>query len=235
MYKVYCDFDETVAEQDVGQQILEHFGTPMALEVWKDFDKGIRNAAECLRISCSTVEGVTKEKFNNLVDSQNLRAGFVEFVTFCEARSIELHIVSDGLSSYIKRILERYGLGHLPIWTNDIELTESGSLSVEFRHQREGCTRCASCKCALLLTTSSDEDTVIYIGDGYSDHCPVHMADVVFARSVLLRQCTEQGIPYHPFNDFHEIREITENYLRDRPKYRREQAHRRRKELIMME
>ncbi len=235
MYKVYCDFDETVTQRDVGLQILQRFGTPLATEVWADLENGSESAAECYRIACGTVEHADRSAFEKLIDEQHLRPGFLEFVQFCKECAIEVHIVSDGLSAYIRRILEKHGLGHLPVWTNKVELLEDGSLSVEFPNEREGCRRCASCKCARLLTSSADEDTIVYVGDGYSDHCPVRMADVVFARATLLRQCGELGIPHHPFSDFHEVQAILQNYLRDRPKYRREQAHRRRNELIMME
>jgi 2-hydroxy-3-keto-5-methylthiopentenyl-1-phosphate phosphatase len=106
---------------------------------------------------------------------------------------------------------------------------------VEFPHQRESCSHCACCKCAQLLTSSADEDTLVYVGDGYSDVCPVRMADVVFARDHLLTFCSTNGIPHHPFHDFTEVQAILANYLKDRPKYRRQQAALRKKELLMLE
>ncbi|HWF43634.1 MAG TPA: MtnX-like HAD-IB family phosphatase [Candidatus Kapabacteria bacterium] len=235
MYKVYCDFDETITMRDVGRQIIGRFGASLSEEIWKDFDAGIRSAAECLRIECSSVQGANREAIDAIIQAQALRPGFAEFAVFCQERNIELYIVSDGFSIYIRPLLEQNGLSHIPIWTNTIELKNDGSLDINFEHQREGCTRCASCKCARILTSSEDSDTVVYIGDGYSDWCPSSMSDVVFARRDLKRQCTELGIPHHPFEDFHEVQAILSNYLKDRPKYRREQAHRKRKELITIE
>ena len=235
MYKVYCDFDETISVRDVGMQIIEQFGTSEALTVWKDFDNGTKSAAECLAIALATIKNINAESATAIFDRQVLKEGFVDFARFCEANNIELSIASDGFSFYITSILERYGLQHIPVWTNTVELGEDGRLNFQFNNQREGCTRCASCKCALLLTTSDDSDTIVYIGDGYSDWCPAMMADVVFACRDLPRQCGELGIPHHPFEDFHEVQAILGNYLRDRPKFRREQAHRKRKELITIE
>ncbi len=235
MYKVYCDFDGTITIRDAGTQILARFGTPLAFEIWKDFDAGIRTPAECLRIACATATGMTDEGIEKIVEAQILRPGFLEFLQFCSERSIEFRIVSDGFSLYISRILERAGLSHIPVWTNTIELNDDGAFDLDLTHEREGCERCASCKCAGILTTSDDADTIVYLGDGYSDWCPARMADVVFATRDLKRQCGELGIPHHPFEDFFEVRAILSNYLKERPKYRREQAHRIRKELIMME
>ncbi len=234
MYKVYCDFDETITKSDVGLQLLTRFGTPLATEIWKELDAGTKTAAECYRIACGTVRNVTEEAFEALIEEQELRGGFLSFVEFCTKNSIEIYIVSDGLSLYIERILAKYNLS-LPVWTNDVRLAADGSLQVQLTNEREGCRRCSSCKCARLLTTSADDDTIVYCGDGYSDHCPVRMADVVFARSTLLRQCGELGIPHHPFEDFHQVQKILTTYLKERPKYRREQAHLRRKELITIE
>jgi 2-hydroxy-3-keto-5-methylthiopentenyl-1-phosphate phosphatase len=235
MYKVYCDFDETITVRDVGSQILAQYGTEAAFDIWSDFDSGKKSAAECLQIACDSVSGMNAEGFTRIVEAQQLKPGFTEFAEFCRTNSIELHIDSDGFSCYIREILAHNGLAHIPFWTNSIELREDGTLSHEFPNQREGCDRCASCKCSLLLTTSDDSDTIVYIGDGYSDWCPAMMADVVFACRDLKRQCGELGIPHHPFDDFFEVQAILSNYLKERPKYRREQAHRRRKELIITE
>src|SRR5437667_4307016 len=178
MYKVYCDFDETITVKDVGSQILERFGTPAAFEVWKDFDSGKKSAKECLEIACASVSGLHSNDASEIYAAQNLKSGFVEFSKFCNICGIELRIASDGFSCYINGILANTALSHIPVWTNTIEIAENGSLSAQFPNQREGCDRCASCKCALLLTTSDDADTVVYIGDGYSDWCPAMMADV---------------------------------------------------------
>ena len=234
MYKVYCDFDETVTVLDVGSQMLARFGTPIAFDIWKEFDAGGKNAAECLTVACNSVTGMSRSAMLEIAHAQILRPGFKEFTDFCRDRDIDLRITSDGFSCYIREIFAKEHIS-VPIWTNEIEVAEDGTLFQNFVNQREGCDRCASCKCAGVLTTSDDSDTVVYIGDGYSDWCPAQMADVVFATRDLKRQCGELGIPHHPFDDFFEVRKILENYLREKPKYRREQAHRRRKELITIE
>ncbi len=235
MYKVYCDFDETITTKDVGSQILARFGTEIAFQVWKDFDAGAKNAAACLRIACESVTGISVEDITRISGSQNLKPGFVEFADFCNSNGIELCVTSDGFSCYIREIFRKYNLEYLPVWTNAIEPANDGTLAYDFHHQREGCDRCAACKCAALLTSSEESDTLVYIGDGYSDWCPAMMADVVFACRDLKRQCGELGIPHHPFEDFFEVQSILKTYLHTRPKYRREQAHRRRKELISIE
>ena len=37
---------------------------------------------------------------------------------------------------------------------------------------------------------------IVYVGDGYSDRCPVQYADIVFAKGDLQTYCQEQNISY---------------------------------------
>lgn len=191
-------------------------------------------AAECIRFACSTVSGTEKEVAEALFRAEALRPGFPEFVRYLKDKPVDLRIVSDGFSGYIRPVLDENELD-VPFHANTIEITDEGTLSVDFQNGRESCTACASCKCAHIISTSSDDDTIVYIGDGYSDVCPVEIADVVFARDTLLRTCGEKGIPHHPFNDFFQVRDILNNYFAERPKYRREQARRARKQLVIRE
>ncbi len=223
MYHIYCDFDATVTINDIWDKLFKRFGDPYAFKVWEKFNTGEFSAAQCIAEACKTVHGAKPEEMKAMFASELLRPGFLDFVDFCAISNVELTIVSDGFSLYIRPILEHYGID-IPYYANTVELTESGSLSVEFPHARESCRFCGACKCGTILTTSADEDTIVYIGDGYSDHCPVEISDVVFARDMLSRFCSKQGIPYDPFEDFFQVRDILKNYLSDRPKYKRPQA-----------
>jgi len=234
MYKIFVDFDATVTVNDIWHRLFSRFGKPQAFEIWKEFGRGKMTAAECIRVACSTVEGADPEEALAMFEQEPLREGFPEFVQFCKENNLDLRIVSDGFSGYIRPMLEHNNLD-VPYYANDIELTQEGVLSIDFRYGRESCRHCASCKCAHIMSASADEDTVVYIGDGYSDVCPVQMTDVVFARDTLLTFCSKNGIPHHPFEDFHTVQHILKNYLKDRPKYKREQARRRRNDLYMIE
>lgn len=234
MYRIFCDFDATVTQNDIWHVLFSKYGKPLAFEIWKEFGRGHKTAAECIRIACNTVENLDPQEATEMFKNEPLRDGFIEFTKWCEEKGLDLRIVSDGFNGYIRPILEHNSID-VPYYANDIEVTEEGTLAVNFQHARESCRHCGSCKCAHLLTHSSDEDTVVYVGDGYSDMCPVQMSDVVFARDQLLKHCEELSIHYHPFRDFFEVQAILEKYLKERPKYQRVQAHRRRKELVTIE
>jgi 2,3-diketo-5-methylthio-1-phosphopentane phosphatase len=234
MYKVYCDFDSTITVNDVWHSLFTKYGEPSAFTVWEEFNLGTKTAAECIEAACRTVRAANAEEVLKDTEAEPLRPGFVQFEKFCREKRIDLTVVSDGFSGYVRPILAKHKLD-LDYYTNDVELTPEGSLSVGFPHARESCRMCGCCTCGVLLSTSADNDTVVFVGDGYSDVCPVRMADVVFARGSLLAFCSENGIPHHPFEDFATVQEILAKYIVERPKYKRDQAMKRRKELYMLE
>src|SRR5579864_6851669 len=234
MYHIYCDFDATVTINDVWDKLFKHFGDPHAFKVWEKFNSGEHTAAECIAEACRTVKDARQGALDAMFTGESLRPGFLEFTEFCSSSDIKLTIVSDGFSLYIRPILAHFGL-KLPFYANSVELTDSGTLSVEFPHARESCRFCGACKCGTIVTTSGDEDTIVYIGDGYSDHCPVEISDIVFARSMLSHFCEKNGIPYHPFHDFFQVQEILKRNITERPKYKRLEATKKRKDLYKTE
>jgi 2-hydroxy-3-keto-5-methylthiopentenyl-1-phosphate phosphatase len=49
------------------------------------------------------------------------------------------------------------------------------------------------------------DETVVFIGDGYSDMCVSGYADVVFAKNQLLSYCKSSQIPCISYNAFSDI------------------------------
>jgi 2-hydroxy-3-keto-5-methylthiopentenyl-1-phosphate phosphatase len=234
MYHIYCDFDATVTVNDLWDKLFKEFGDPYAFKVWEKFNSGEYTAQQCITEACATVKNADAIVLKTMFEAEPLRPGFFEFVKFCSEADIKLTIVSDGFSMYIRTIFAKYGID-IPYYANKVELTEQGTLSAEFLHARESCRFCGACKCGTIVTTSGDEDTIVYIGDGYSDHCPVEVSDVVFARDMLSKFCSKNGIPYHPYEDFFVIKDILKKYLVERPNYKRLEASKKRKDLYKVE
>jgi 2,3-diketo-5-methylthio-1-phosphopentane phosphatase len=234
LYHIYCDFDATITVNDIWDKLFKEFGDPYAFKVWEKFNSGEYTAAQCITEACSTVQGADQAAMKAMFMAEPLRPGFIEFVKFCKSANIPLTVVSDGFSIYIREIFSHQGID-LPYFTNRVELDELGNLKAEFPYARESCRSCGACKCGTIMTSSGDEDTIVYIGDGYSDHCPVEISDVVFARDMLTRFCSKHGIPHHPFEDFFQIEEILKKYFIERPKYKRLEATKKRTKLYTIE
>ena len=80
-----------------------------------------------------------------------------------------------------------------------------------------------------MLNGSADEDIIVYIGDGYSDRCPIRYADIVFAKRQLIKYCQEQNVTYVEFRHFGDVvSKMKELVQRKRLRHRQEAAMARR-------
>ena len=46
---------------------------------------------------------------------------------------------------------------------------------------------------------------LVYVGDGYSDRCPVLAADRIFARGALADYLVSRGVPFEPFETLDDV------------------------------
>jgi 2-hydroxy-3-keto-5-methylthiopentenyl-1-phosphate phosphatase len=226
MVRVFCDFDGTIAVRDVGATMFKAFGGRQAEETVRLYLSGSINARECFVRECEAVPHLTRREFLEFIDQFELDPGFSSFVKFCEGQGIPVTVVSDGFDLYVRRLLEKNGLGRLTTFANHVEFVESnGSTRMvpSFPYRDADCDQCANCKRNHLLTLSADDDIIVYVGDGFSDRCPVRYADIVFAKRSLLTYCQEQNITSTAFRTFDDVRSRMEGLLQGkRLKGRRE-------------
>jgi 2-hydroxy-3-keto-5-methylthiopentenyl-1-phosphate phosphatase len=86
-----------------------------------------------------------------------------------------------------------------------------------------------------MVTLAGDEDIIAYVGEGYSDRCPVQYADIVFAKDVLQTFCQEQNISYHLYDSFDDVVERLRVLLSKKKLRKRLSAEMKRKELFTRE
>ncbi|RMF63223.1 MAG: 2-hydroxy-3-keto-5-methylthiopentenyl-1-phosphate phosphatase [Calditrichaeota bacterium] len=211
--KIFCDFDGTVAENDVGNLFFRTFGGQRCLEVVARWKAGEISSKTCLTLECDATR-VSREQMARFADQQKLDPFFGDFVAFCREQRVEVTIVSDGLDFYIERILRNHGLaGEVEFRSNRVVFLDGNRIRPEFPYYELGCRRCGNCKGWHVREAKAQGHRVVYIGDGLSDRCGAEAADVVFAKRGrdLLRYCRRNGIPCHEFNDFGEVqRKLTE-------------------------
>lgn len=202
--KVFCDFDGTVAENDVGNLVFQTFADDrwrQAVQEWLD---GRITSKECLLRECEAARA-TPQALIDLADAQKIDPYFQRFVRFCRHRKIPVSVVSDGLDFYIQRILANHGLDDLPVFANHLAFREGDHLVPEFPFADYTCGRCANCKGYHLRTARTPGEWLVYVGDGYSDRCAADEADLVFAKRDLRRYCREAGIAYIEFETFADV------------------------------
>jgi 2-hydroxy-3-keto-5-methylthiopentenyl-1-phosphate phosphatase len=225
--RLFVDFDGTITRTDVGNALFARFGGTAATEAVKEYREGRRSAQECFRAEAQAMDGSSPDEVYDFIDGQEIDPEFVKFAAWCRSTALPLTVVSDGLDLYVGRILGNAGLDGMLRYSNRASLTTShdrigARLELEFPFADAVCTRCACCKRNIMLTHAGEDDIICYIGDGFSDFCPVQYADVVFAKGELQSFCQTMNISYYPYSTFADVQRRLEG-LRGR----RRLSHRR--------
>ncbi len=203
-----CDFDGTVALEDVGNRFFHAFIADRAahdalLAAWFDETLGGREilAGECelARVTESAAQAFALA--HTAID-----ASFAGFVAAARAQGGDVAIASDGLLLYIRAILDANDLAHVEANANGIEFGPEGRVRARFGSSPgEGCGRCGSCKGAVLRARAHAYARTVFVGDGLSDCCGARAADVVYAKKDLWTWCRREGIPARPFETFQDV------------------------------
>jgi 2-hydroxy-3-keto-5-methylthiopentenyl-1-phosphate phosphatase len=206
---VFCDFDGTITQLDVTDEILARFAHPSWREIEQAWACGSIGSRECLERQMALVEASAAE-LNALIDAVPVDPHLVRFVRFAEARRLPFYVLSDSFDYVVRRVLKRAGInGRL---RNGMNFFASALRRhcrrwvTSFPHSVSPCTHgCATCKAEILRRLGSERSPIIFIGDGLSDRFAVKEADLVFAKRQLLAYCREEGIACRPFETFGEI------------------------------
>lgn len=203
---IACDFDGTITERDTLHLIVEEFGRR---GLWATIEPRLRagelTLEEAMQEEFATVRATPEQVRALVLREAGLRAGFPELVSWSRARGHRLIVFSNGFRSVIDAVLGRAGLGDLEVLSHEALFTAEGCTLV-WTERGEACGECGRrCK-RHDLRARLGGDRLVYIGDGLSDRCAAHLADLVFARADLARDLTIDGVPFEPFDDFVEIR-----------------------------
>jgi 2,3-diketo-5-methylthio-1-phosphopentane phosphatase len=231
--KVFIDFDGTITTEDVGEKFFVTFADKeKAYAIVNEWLDGKITSRQTWERLCALIENLDMKKFDEFINGISLDPYFIEFVEFLEARGIEPIVLSDGLDYYIERILKKYGLERLKVYSNKA-IFENGRCRPEFPYTDEECDLCANCKRNHIIANSADDDITFYIGDGFSDACPVQYCDFVFAKRTLLKYCEKHRITFFPYSDFGDVRKRMEELFSRRRLKKRHRAFLKRREVYL--
>ena len=211
---ILCDFDGTVAEDDVGNLLFERFsdngGTAGVVERW---ERGEISSRECLEREAKLAR-MDRDELKQFILERRLDPFFKDFHDFAKKRGMEVVIVSDGLDYYIESMLLRSGLGDIDVFSNRLRL-EGDNVDIDFPHYNLlGCEDCACCKTHHLFRYREQGFYIVYVGDGLSDCCPSTSADMVFAKGNLKDFCEKSGIDHIEFRNFRDVeREVLQRLV----------------------
>lgn len=206
---IFSDFDGTVTDIDVTDEILTQLAHPSWREVEQAWVQGLIVSRECLERQMALVE-TTEKGLNALIDSIGIDPYFSKFYRFVRKHAIPFYVLSDGFDCVVRRVLRHAGVdGELRngahLFTSALRL-EGRRWTVSFPNCNPPCGHgCATCKPRIMRRLGHKHYPIVYIGDGLSDRFAVEESDVVFAKRQLFAHCRERGIACHPFNTFADV------------------------------
>lgn len=209
---VFVDFDGTIASVDTTDLLLERFADRKWLEIEDDWKSGKIGSRECLVRQIDLVRA-TPEELDDFVSRIDVDPGFAAFVELCEEQGFGITVVSDGLDRTVRSVLKRNGF-ELPFYANHMEWIGKDRWRLTFPHSRSDC-RSLSGNCKCQFADRAQRQIKVVVGDGRSDFCVAEQADLVLAKSSLIRHCRAKDLPHFPFTAFAEATELFASWLSD--------------------
>jgi 2-hydroxy-3-keto-5-methylthiopentenyl-1-phosphate phosphatase len=202
---IFVDFDGTITEQDLLDEVALTFGDP---EVYADVDRGLDERRltlhEVLRREFEPVRAPLSEVVSWLLEHATIRRGFGALVRKAQERGDRLVVLSSGFRELIEPVLAHAGFTGLELLSNSVAPDPAG-WRVSFRDESQ-CPVCGEpCKRSAVLALANGSAPIVYVGDGISDRCGAEASDVVFARRGLAAYLAQRGVAFLPFEDFFDV------------------------------
>ena len=208
-WKILCDFDGTIAAEDVTDFLLENFAATAWRDLEQQWEQGLIGSRACMSGQVALLE-VTPTVLDETVARVAADPGFRGFVETARRLGMPLTVVSDGLDRVIEAVLRRQKISDVPIRSSRLESLGGGKWRLQFPHAAADCRSSAgTCKCAIA---ARDPRRTLLIGDGRSDFCLADAADFVFAKDKLLSYCLQHDIAHAAFKDFAGAKRLLERF-----------------------
>lgn len=212
-WSILCDFDGTVAVEDVIDSLLDCYGRPGWQALERDWREGRIGSRECMSGQVALLE-LTRDQLDAHLDEVRIDQAFPAFVERAHAAGVPIRIVSDGLDYAIQRILRRFGLDALERSANHlVQAVSPRRWVLDSPYHARGCAS-GTCKCACVeRARAAGAARTLLIGDGASDFCAADRVDFVFAKHRLVEHCRAAGIPYVPITGFDDALDLLPRLL----------------------
>lgn len=208
--RVFVDFDGTIAPVDTTDLLLERFAAPEWHDIEDDWKAGRIGSRECLVRQIDLVRA-SPAQMDAFVSSIDIDPRFPEFVEMCRSLGHSVAVVSDGIDRTVGAVLKRHKV-RVPYYANHLEWRGDDRWRLTFPHSRSDCKALSgNCKCQ--FTDGITLGLNILIGDGRSDFCIAGRADLVLAKSALLKHCAATQLPHRAFKDFGEATTLLAGWL----------------------
>ncbi|HHO76208.1 MAG TPA: phosphoserine phosphatase [Deltaproteobacteria bacterium] len=201
----FIDFDGTITTDDTASVMIKAFVAetdyPAIMQISSLWEKRQISTKQCANRAFQYINADMNSMIE-LLDTITIDEGFVQFLDICTRSGDKAYVLSDGFDLCIQTVFKKYAID-IPFYANS--MVYDNGFTIVCPHANPQCGHCGVCKTSLMQSIKKASSRSIYIGDGYSDTCPVMHADMVFAKEPLYTMCTDKGIEALRFSSFEEI------------------------------
>lgn len=202
-YALLTDFDGTVTTINVLDSLYEHFAGPSYRIHMERWNRGEISTMEEIEKVFSTVRA-SRQGMETFLRTVNIDPGFKPLLGYCREKTYPFAIVSDGLRWYIDYVLNNHGIERTNVYAGDIFFEEE-DFRFEYPWFDPAYPLRSTAKPVIVKEYQRRGHRVIFVGDGLSDVEAAEIADVVYAKDVLLEITRERGIEAREFEDLFDV------------------------------
>jgi len=210
------DFDGTITDDDFFQYVKEAFFDASALAPWDAYMNGKMTHFDALKMMYGSIRAPLSEMLA-VVQKVHVEPFVVPTFDILHQAGIPIYITSAGCDYYIELLLgdviKKY---NIQLITNPSSYAPETGMKMKkhpanyrFYDHAVGIS-----KAKIVEYLQSKGKTVIFAGDGPPDIDPARIADVVFARKILLALCTEENIKTEIFDTYENIYKYFDKILK---------------------
>jgi len=209
----FCDFDGTIAVQDMIGRIAKEFLPDVAADIIGAVNQRKLTVKAGIEVMFEQIESRRYDEVCHFAVGQTvIRPGFAQFVEVCVKRGWKLTVISGGFDFFVQPALVEFR-DQLEIYCNAVDTTTEHLQVIWNTPCDTLCDSggCGLCKPSVMRQLTAPNECAIVIGDGVTDVFAAQHAKFAYARDVLLRMCQEFQLPHRAFNDFYDIISDVEN------------------------
>jgi 2-hydroxy-3-keto-5-methylthiopentenyl-1-phosphate phosphatase len=206
------DFDGTISKIDFFYFVVDRLLTDTDMQPWIDYQQGKLRHVEAISQIFSKIR-MDRGKFHKFILELPIEECFVETVHYCKDNNIDFYIISAGADYYIKVILDHLKISNMvKLISNKSRFSEDGLQIIEWdKNYPFYSLEYGISKKLAVEWIKNHHDCCIFAGDGKPDLDAAKIADVVFARGMLLELCQKHNIKTKELTSYCEILKYLKN------------------------
>lgn len=191
------DFDGTVTLRDVGDHLLLHYGFADRKTIEESYSLKVKVEDFMKRLFAGAA--LTEKAIADFVRTRvRARAGFRDFIFFCERAGVPFEIASGGVDLYADPFFAKHGVTVKSFFGR--AKVVKGGIRITYPFLRRTCL--SDFKAARVARFQRAGYRVVFFGDGPNDFKAAGLADRAYATGRLLKLCRERGVPVEPLTSY---------------------------------